>query len=72
MIRGTIIRRDGNLNTGKPWSKMDDGALKNCHTLGQSIARTADYLMRTQKEVTERKRELGLLAKKRRGGANAR
>ena len=65
-------RTDGNQNTGKPWSEMDDDDLKNCHALGQSVAETADYLMRTHKEVTERKRELGLLAKKRQGGANAR
>jgi hypothetical protein len=55
----TIHRAVPNINTGKPWSKMDDDDLKTYFVKGETVlhkavARAADFLCRNQAEVRAR------------------
>ena len=52
---------DGNWNTGKPWSEMDIADLRQFLRVGTSIEETADFLMRSVAEVSEKAKELGLI-----------
>jgi hypothetical protein len=47
-----------NLNSGNPWSAMDDFDLENCESLGESDHEIADFLCRDIKELHERRAEL--------------
>jgi hypothetical protein len=49
-----------NLNEDKPWSEMDVFDLENHLAQGDSVARTADFLMRREEEVRAKMEELGL------------
>lgn len=49
-----------NLNTGEPWSALDDRDLRWCVHDGQLIEEIADFLCRTEEEVRTRIEELGL------------
>ncbi len=40
-----------NINSGKPWSTMDDWNLKNCLRQGNSIEDVAYFLCRDPNEV---------------------
>jgi hypothetical protein len=55
-----------NINTGKPWSPMDDEDLEGWFVKGKpirhkEIARVAEFLCRNQVEVRTRLRELGYI-----------
>ena len=49
-----------NLNTGQPWSEQDIADIRYGLANGDSIARIADFLLRTQEEVYAVIAELGL------------
>ena len=51
------------LNTGKPWSKMDDTDLREYASDGKPLPWLADYLQRNQAEVSQRMKQLGLRIK---------
>ena len=48
--------------TSKAWSEMDVFDLKNHVEQGCSLEETADFLMRTEREVREKMEDLGLRA----------
>jgi hypothetical protein len=55
-----------NINTGKPWSDMDDQDLMVCFTKGDAVTHkaviaAADFLCRNGEEVRARLRELGYI-----------
>jgi len=47
-----------NLNTGEAWLEMDLLDLANCVRLKQPIKEIADFMCRTQREISERLAEL--------------
>jgi hypothetical protein len=49
-----------NLNTGKPWSEMDDEDLRASIAAGDTSKAAAEFLCRNANEVRKRARELGL------------
>jgi len=61
------MRRDlPNINTGKPWSEMDDRDLVGQFTKGEpvrhkAVIQAADFLCRNGEEVRARLRELGYI-----------
>jgi hypothetical protein len=54
-----VIERD-NWNVGKAWSQMNVCDLKNHLAQGSWVAETAEFLMRSEREVREKMEELGL------------
>jgi hypothetical protein len=60
LFRYARNRQEGDLNTGKFWSEMDDWDLKNHNKQGVTVAETAIFLMRTHDEIFDRSRELGV------------
>jgi hypothetical protein len=52
-----------NWNVGKAWSEMDLFDLKNHLAQGCSVEETAEFLMRSEREVREKMAELGLSKK---------
>jgi hypothetical protein len=58
-----VIDRD-NWNAGKAWSEMDVVDLKNHLAQGCSVEETADFLMRSEREVREKMDELDLRGSK--------
>jgi len=65
-----VMRRDlPNINTGKPWSAMDDQDLMCCFTKGEpvtheAVVEAADFLCRNGEEVRARLRELGYIRRR--------
>ena len=59
---GDVVELDPpNLNSGRPWSRMDDFDLRwMLEKKKYSIEATASFLRRTRKEVRERACELSL------------
>jgi hypothetical protein len=49
------------LNAGKEWSKIDLLDLRHCAARGDTIAEIAAFLLRTEADVREKARELGLV-----------
>jgi hypothetical protein len=49
------------LNTGMEWSKIDVLDLRHCDAGGETIAEIAAFLLRTEADVGEKARELGLV-----------
>jgi hypothetical protein len=49
-----------NLNTGKPWSEMDDEDLRASIAAGDTSKTAAEFLCRNANEVRKRAKELGL------------
>jgi hypothetical protein len=54
-----VLERD-NWNVGKAWSQMNVCVLKNHLAQGSWVAETAEFLMRSEREVREKMEELGL------------
>jgi hypothetical protein len=50
----------GDLNTDKPWSRMDIADLRWQARFGDSVAEIAAFLRRTEAEVREKSKQLGL------------
>lgn len=48
------------LNAGKAWSEMDLDDLKSCAVSETTLAKAADFLMRSKEEVAAKATELGL------------
>jgi hypothetical protein len=58
--------KEPNINTGKPWSEMDDQDLlayfsKGAMVKHKAVAQAAEFLCRNQVEVRQRLRELGYI-----------
>jgi hypothetical protein len=51
---------DGDLNTGEPWSASEERDIRYAIKRGHSVAKTAEFLCRMQKEVRDKAREMGL------------
>ena len=66
MARMVIQLNVPNINTGKPWSRMDDEDLKGWFTKGKrvqhkDVANVAEFLCRNQQEVRARLRKFGYI-----------
>jgi hypothetical protein len=48
------------INNDKEWSKIDLSDLRHCVARGDTIAEIAAFLLRTESDVREKARELGL------------
>jgi hypothetical protein len=57
-----------NINSGKPWSEIDDFDLKNSLAYGRSISEVADFLCRDEEEVRERAKQLNIKPQSTSGG----
>jgi hypothetical protein len=73
----TIERGVLNINTAKPWSKMDDQDPELYFVKGETVpyaavARAAEFLCRNQVEVRARLRELGYVRCRRPGSGRPR
>ena len=55
-----MIEEQPNINTGKPWSEMDNADLRHDVKRKVPVDRIAEFLCRTEKEVRDKARELGL------------
>jgi hypothetical protein len=51
---------DEDLNTGKDWSQMDIIDLQQGVALGNSVEEIAAFPMRSEREIREKAKELGL------------
>ena len=49
-----------NLNSGRPWSEVDDSDIRWCIVHGQTVAEIASFLCRDPAEVEQRIRALKL------------
>jgi hypothetical protein len=55
-----IIEERSDINTGKPWSEMDDTDLRWEVKLKDPVNRIAEFSCRTEKEVRDQAKKLGL------------
>jgi hypothetical protein len=55
-----MIEERPNLNTGTPWSEMDDTDLRWQVKHKVPVDEIADFMCRTEKEIRDQARELGL------------
>jgi len=60
MTNPAAPKEPAKLNSGKPWTEIDDRELRVELDQGRSVGETADLLCRTRAEVQQRMRELGL------------
>ena len=56
-----------NLQSGKEWSHVDIADLQSQAAFGNTVAEIAGFLMRTEAEVREKAKELGMSIKEKRG-----
>jgi hypothetical protein len=60
MTNPAAPKEPAKLNSGKPWTEIDDRELRAELQQGRSLREIADLLCRTRAEVEQRIRELGL------------